>query len=132
MIMRLTLVLMGLFHLVNGIVMLVAPDQWYAMVPGAMQSGPMNHHFIADIGTAFLASGAGMMMNWRRGTVAAAFALAGATWPAMHALIHLWEWIANGIPADPRRIASDAIGVMLVSFLGFALAYVRARKDGVV
>ena len=132
MIMRLALVLLGFFHLVNGLVMLVAPDQWYAMVPGVVQSGPMNHHFIADIGMAFLASGAGMLMAWRTGAAAAAFALAGATFPALNALIHVWEWIADGIPADPQRMASDAILVMVVSFLGLALAWMRARQEGAV
>jgi uncharacterized membrane protein len=132
MIMRWALVLMGLFHLVNGIVMLAAPDQWYAMVPGAMQSAPLNHHFVADVGMAFLASGAGMMMAWRTGVAATAFALAGATFPALHALIHMREWIADGIPSDPKRLASDAILVMLVSFLGVALAWMRARREGIV
>lgn len=132
MIVRLMLVLLGFFHLVNGLVMLVAPDQWYAMVPGVVQSGPMNHHFVADVGMAFLASGAGLLMAWRRGATAAAFALAGATFPALHALVHVWEWIADGIPSDPKRMASDAILVMVVSFVGFALAWMRARREGAV
>lgn len=130
--MRILLVLLGLFHLVNGIFMLVAPDQWYAMVPGVVQTGPINHHFIADIGWAFVASGGFMLMAWRAGANAAAFTLAGATWPALHALVHVWEWIEHGVPGDPKRIVSDAIGVMAISFLGFALAWMRARKEGVV
>lgn len=128
--MRLGLVILGLFHLVNGVFMLAAPDQWYAMVPGVVQSGPMNHHFIADIGWAFFASGAGMLFAARAGAIAAAFALAGATWPALHALVHVWEWIEHGIPSDPKRIFSDAAGVMLISFLGFVLAWLNAKKEG--
>lgn len=130
--MRLMLVLLGLFHLGNGLFMVVAPGQWYAAVPGVVETGPMNHHFIVDIGLAFTASGTGMIAGSRGGAVASAIALAGATWPALHALFHLWEWIANGIPQNPRIMASDAIAVMLVSFLGFALAWARARDQGAV
>ena len=124
------LVLLGLFHLGNGLFMIAAPDSWYAAVPGVMQTGPMNHHFIVDIGLAFVASGAFMILGTRARL--AAFALAGATWPALHALFHVWEWIADGIPADPHILASDAVAVMGVSFLGFALAWMRARQEGVV
>ncbi len=129
---RLGLVLLGLFHLGNGLFMIVAPDSWYAAVPGVIQTGPMNHHFIVDIGLAFAASGVGMIAGWRMDPTAATFALAGATFPALHALFHVWEWIADGIPADPHILASDAVAVMGVSFLGFALAWMRARQEGVV
>ena len=66
-----------------------------------------------------------MMMALRAGRTAAAFALAGATWPALHALFHLWEWITEGVPADPQALISAAIGVMGVSFVGVALAVWR-------
>lgn len=126
------LAILGLFHLANGLFMLAAPDAWYAAVPGVIQSGPMNHHFIVDIGLAFTASGAFMILGWRAGMAAAALALAGATFPALHALFHVWEWIADGVPQDARIMASDLVAVMGVSFLGFALAWANARKQGVV
>ncbi len=129
MIVRVILALFGLFHLLGGLYMLVAPHEWYAGVPGVTATGPFNHHFITDIGFAFAASGVGMMMGFREGRTQAAFALAGATWPALHALFHLSEWISNGIPSDPRVLASETVGVMLVSFLGVALAALRLRGE---
>ena len=129
---RIGLILLGIFHAANGLTMLAAPDYWYASVPGVTASGPLNHHFVADIDMAFLASGAGLLMAIRTGPAAATFALAGAIFPALHALIHLWEWISGGIPADPQQVVSDAVAVMLVSFLGFWLALVWARREGVV
>ena len=112
--------------------MLVAPHEWYASVPGATETGPFNHHFITDIGFAFVASGVGMMLGLREGRSAASFALAGATWPALHALFHLWGWMSEGIPADTRVLVSDAVGVMVVSFVGVALAVLRLRSERVV
>jgi hypothetical protein len=124
--------LLGLFHLINGLWMLLAPESWYAAVPGVTLEGPFNHHFIGDIGFAFIASGAGMLMALRNGVAAAAFVLAGATWPALHACFHVWEWITDGLPSDPHILVSTGIGVIVVSFLGFALAWMRAKQEGVV
>ena len=129
---RIVLILLGIFHAANGLTMLAAPDYWYASVPGVTAHGPMNHHFVADIGMAFLASGIGLLMAIRTGSAAATFALAGAAFPALHALIHLWEWISDGIPSNLQQIASDALAVMAASFVGFWLAWIWAHREGVV
>ena len=129
---RWLLSLLGLFHLLGGLWMIATPMNWYMAVPGVVATGPMNHHFIVDIGFAFVASGAGMLMAFRKGVAAAAFVLAGATWPALHACFHVWEWIVDGLPSNPHILVSTGIGVIVVSFLGFALAWMRARQEGVV
>jgi hypothetical protein len=129
---RWLLCLLGLFHLLGGLWMIATPMNWYEAVPGVVATGPMNHHFIVDIGLAFVASGAGMLMARRKGVAAAAFVLAGATWPALHACFHVWEWVRNGLPSDPHILVSTGIGVIVVSFLGFALAWMRAKQEGVV
>jgi hypothetical protein len=126
---RVLLVLFGLVHLVNGLYMLIAPHTWYESVPGVTATGPFNHHFVTDIGFAFVASGVGMMMGFREGKTAAAFALAGATWPTLHALFHSWEWISQGVPADSRSMVSAAVGVMGVSFVGLVAAWLRMRTN---
>ena len=132
MISRSILGLLGLFHLVNGLWMLAAPNAWYWAVPGVNATGPINHHFITDIALAFLASGAFMAIGFRSRAVAAAFALAGATWPALHAVFHVWEWLADGFPRSAQIWVSEAFGVVFIGFLGLALAWSRARKEGVV
>jgi len=81
--------LVGLFHVANGLFMIGDAEDWYLTAPGVSQTGSMNHHFIVDIGLAFFASGAGMTIGLRKGRVAATFALAGATWPALRALFHI-------------------------------------------
>lgn len=129
---RAILLILGLFNLGNGLFMLDAPDQWYHTIPGVTASGPPNMHFIGDIGLAYMASGAGLIWGARNGALAAAFALAGATWPTLHALMHISEWMHHGFPSDPQAAMSEAVGVVAISFLGMAVAYVRARKEGVV
>ena len=44
--------IIGLALTANGLVMLLAPADWYAAIPGVPQSGPFNHHFVCDIGAA--------------------------------------------------------------------------------
>jgi len=122
------LVLLGFFHLANGLFMLFAPESWYAAVPGVSATGPMNHHFIQDIGFAFIASGTGLALGARQH--AAAFAVAGAVWPALHALLHVIGWLQMGFPADMNAALSEAVGVVLVGALGVFLAGMRIREKG--
>ncbi len=49
--------LVGLAMVVNGGVMLVVPATWYALVPGVAGTGPLNAHFVRDIGGAYLVAG---------------------------------------------------------------------------
>jgi hypothetical protein len=128
MVSRWILALLGLLHMANGLTMLLAPDAWYATVPGVAQTGPMNHHFIADIGLAFLASGASMAMALRRGRVAAGFALAGSVWPALHALFHIWEWLTDHVPGTTQMWVSEGFGVVFVGALGVTLAWVHFNR----
>lgn len=124
--------LLGLFHLINGLWMIAAPDAWYAAVPGVAMTGPANHHFIVDIGLAFVASGAGMLVGVRSSAWAATLALAGAVWPTLHALFHVTEWVEHGVPHNTHIAVSEGVGVMLIGFAGIALAWMRAKQEGVV
>jgi hypothetical protein len=129
MIVRALLVLLGLLHIVNGAFMLLAPGVWYTMVPGVIDTGPMNQHFVYDVGMAFVASGAMLALGARAATGAATFAIAGATWPALHALIHIWGWLTMGFPSDRQAAISEAVAVAGLGLLGVALAWLRAKGE---
>jgi hypothetical protein len=129
---RALLGLLGLVNLGNGLLMLAAPHHWYETVPGVAATGPFNHHFVIDIALAYIASGAFMLAAWRTGRSAAALALAGSAWPALHALFHIAEWLGSGFPADAMNAATQIVGVILVGLIGLALAFQSARKEGAV
>jgi hypothetical protein len=126
------LILLGAFAAANGLWMLASPDGWYAAIPGVTVTGPNNHHFVSDIGLAYVTSGVGMGFAARATAASAAFALAGATWPLMHAGLHVWGWMVHGFPTAPDIAISEAIGVVLIGVLGFVLALMNARKEGVL
>jgi hypothetical protein len=74
----------------NGGFMLAAPAPWYAMIPGVADTGPLNAHFIRDIGAAYLVAGGGLsaFLLDRRARPAA---LAACVFLSLHALVHLWD-----------------------------------------
>jgi hypothetical protein len=126
---RISLGAIGLGQFLNGLFMLVSPDQWYAMVPGVTMTGPLNRHFIVDIGLMFVLSGALLAAGSWSGKTPATLALVGATWPALHAFFHVWGWIVHGLPRSVGILLSDSIGVMLISWLGLGFAYLNARAQ---
>jgi len=125
---RLGLAVLGLFHLVNGFAMLLWPSAWAAQVVHLAVPDYLNLHFVVDIAMAFLASGAGLMLGARGG---ARWAAAGATWPALHALVHVRDWIVMGPPMATGDAWRDGVGVILVGALGVTLAWLRTRQGAV-
>ena len=128
MVVRLLLAVLGVFHLANGLVMLIAPGSWAASVVHLTAPDHLHFHFIADIGMAFVASGAGLLLGARRGAAAGVFAIAGATWPFLHALIHAREWLVDGPPKATGDLLSEGLAVILVGILGVVIAWMRFRK----
>jgi len=131
MLVRLILGVLGLFHLVNGLAMLVAPQAWAAAVVHLTTPGHLHAHFIADIGMAFAASGVGLLLGARRGGANATWAMAGATWPMLHALLHVKEWVLAGPPNMIGDLVSEGVGVILVGIVGVVAAWYRVRKGDV-
>ncbi len=128
MVVRILIAILGLFHLVQGLWMLGAPGNWAESVVHLSAPDHLHFHFIADIGMAFLASGVGLLLGARRGTVNGAWAVAGAAWPFLHALIHLHEWIMDGPPPMTGDLIKEGLGVILAGALGAWLAWTRFRQ----
>jgi hypothetical protein len=106
---RITLaIVLGLALAANGFLMLVDPAGWYAMVPGVPETGPLNAHFVRDIGAAYLVTGvaiAALALDAR----AAPAALAGALFLTLHALVHAFDAMAGRLHAD--HVLTDLVTV---------------------
>jgi uncharacterized protein YjeT (DUF2065 family) len=94
MIRRIVAWIVGLSLIANGLTMLAVPDAWYALVPGVPQTGPLNPHFVRDIGAAYLVAG-GAVVWFALDRAARSAALAGAAFLSIHAGIHLWDAVAG-------------------------------------
>ncbi len=132
MVVRGMLLILGAFHLLNGLWMLGEPAVWYATVPGVTATGPFNPHFITDIALAFVASGAGLILGATKRRWAASLAMAGATWPALHAFFHVWTWLSMGFPRALPVALSEVLGVVAIGALGALLAWLRVNQERVV
>ena len=106
--------------------MLVAPETFYWRTPGVALTGPYNSHFVRDAALAFLCSGGAI--GWGAAIWSRPLMIAGAAWPAAHALFHLQIWVARG--CAPDRVAFfDWIGVIAPAALAFGLALCAKPRD---
>jgi uncharacterized protein YjeT (DUF2065 family) len=118
--------MLGLGLAVNGLVMLGFPADWYATVPGVIDVGPFNAHFIRDIGVAYLVSGAALV--WLAITPAARpAAQAGAAFLALHAVVHVWDAAAGR--EHVHQLLIDLPTVFLPPALAIWIAFVPAGRD---
>jgi hypothetical protein len=113
--------LVALGSLGNGVWMLVSPSGWYETLPAAVPDfGPLNEHFIRDLGCMFCTWGA--LAIW--GAVSAAhrrFVLAVlASWYLMHAGVHVFDTATGRVGAEHWRI--DFPATYVPAFLLAALA----------
>lgn len=77
--------------LANGAVTVLAPERWWAGVPGVDETGPFNPHFVHDVGAAYVAAGLGLAWFAARPHERAA-ALVALGFLGLHAAFHLVEF----------------------------------------
>jgi hypothetical protein len=115
--------LLGAALAANGLFMLVDPAAWYATIPGVTMTGPLNPHFVRDIGCAYLVTGAGLAaaaMDER----ARAAAMAGGAFLALHALVHFGDWIGGRETFE--HLTHDLPGVFTPAAIALWLAWPRS------
>lgn len=117
----LTLILAALMA-ANGVYMLADPPGWYAAVPGVPDTGPLNVHFVRDIGIAYFTAGAALAWSafgagWRAAALAALF-IGG------HSLLHLGETILG---QHHDVIVNELVAVHLPAVLVLAISILRRR-----
>ncbi len=116
--------ILGLTNLANGLWMLLAPAGWYHDLPaGVPDTGPLNLHFVRDIGAAFTTIGlafcaAAPHAHRHRGVV-----LAAAAFSVLHGVIHVTDLAAGRLPA--HHWLTDLPGVFLPAVLLVVLALPR-------
>lgn len=108
----------------NGVYMFVDPPGWYAMVPGVPDTGPLNIHFVRDIGIAYFTAGAGLAWSalgagWRASALAALF-IGG------HALLHAGETVLGH---HHDVIVNELIAVHLPAVLAVVISALQYRTQ---
>jgi hypothetical protein len=107
----------------NGAYMFVDPPGWYAAVPGVPDTGPLNLHFVRDIGIAYFTAG-----------IAVAWSALGAGWRASalgalfvggHSLLHAGETVMGH---HHDVLLNELIGVHLPAVLTVVLSIWQRRS----
>jgi hypothetical protein len=118
--------ILGVLLAANGIAMLVGPAGWYAAVPGVTHTGPLNFHFVRDIGCAYLMAGGALVwlaINLRAWPAA----LTAAVFLTLHAAIHVAD-AAAGREAV-RQLLIELPGVFVPPTIALGLAWSGFSKE---
>ena len=107
----------------NGITMLAAPEYWYHLIPTVPFTGAFNPHFVRDIGCAYLTCGIAFLWFWRNPERERSAALLAGVFLGLHALLHVWDFIAARETLE--HIVADIPAVFLLPVLALWLAWPR-------
>jgi len=125
-------VVLGFFalgNLANGAWMLVDPVHWYQTLPaGVPDFGPLNEHFVRDIGCAFSLLGAGLALAalipaWR---LSACVAVTG--FYVLHAAVHVLDTVRGLVAPEHWLIDLPAVYAPAVILLGLTFVIARAAR----
>jgi hypothetical protein len=116
--MKILTLILGALMALNGVVMFVDPPGWYAAVPGVPDTGPLNLHFVRDIGIAYFTAGCALVWSalgagWRVSALAALF-LGG------HSLLHAGETMFGH---HHDVILNELLAVHTPAILAVAIAF---------
>jgi hypothetical protein len=123
-------IVLGIFalgNLANAIWMLADPAHWYFNLPAAVPDfGPLNEHFVRDIGCAFFVVGAALAVGafiprWRVAACAVS-----AVFYVLHALVHVVDTLRGLVGPEHWRI--DLPGVYISALLLVVLTWLVARR----
>ncbi|MDZ7669828.1 MAG: hypothetical protein U5Q16_10540 [Gammaproteobacteria bacterium] len=92
---RLALAVIAAFLAANGAFMLAMPTVWYYSIDSVPLSGPLNIHFVRDIGCAYLAASIGVMCAALRRDWLLPGGLTALVFIGGHALVHAVEALAG-------------------------------------
>jgi uncharacterized protein DUF4345 len=116
--------LFGLLNLANGFWMLVAPASWYHGLPAAVpDTGPLNLHFVRDIGAAFVTIGVALCVAAPGARRHPAVLRATALFYGLHALVHVADLCGGRLA--PAHWAVDFPGVFLPAIVLAVLSLPR-------
>jgi hypothetical protein len=125
--MRLLLWIFGLAGLANALWMLADPAGWYRDLPARVpDTGPLNLHFVRDIGCAYGAVGLAFCMAAETRALRRGALIVGAFFYGFHALLHVADIVAGRLPSEHWLI--DLPGVFVPALFLAALCLPRFRR----
>jgi hypothetical protein len=120
--------ILGILSGANALWMLAAPLHWYSQIPGVVESGPANVHFIRDIGCAFLVAALALLWFAVAPKRAWPAVLAGGAFLTLHSSIHVWDTLAGR--EHPHRLLAEIPTIILPALLTLWLGWPPGFASG--
>lgn len=124
-------IVFGLFalgSLGNGVWMLANPAHWYMTLPaGVPDFGPLNEHFVRDIGCAFSVLGVGLAIAAVVPRLRFAVCAATAGFYGLHAAVHVLDTLRGLV--GPEHWWIDLPGVYAPALILIAATWLVADRN---
>jgi len=115
----------------NGVWMLVDPAGWYVELPAAVpDTGPLNAHFVRDIGSAFVVMGAGLLVAAFRPALRLPLVLLTSLFYWLHALVHVTDTLSGRLSSSHWAIDFPGVYLPAIALAGVAAWLARSRETG--
>ena len=120
--------LLGAFgHLANGFWMLADPVGWYTTLPAAVPDfGPLNEHFVRDLGSTFTMLGLGLLWGAFRTGVRVPVMVLVTVFNGLHALVHVYD-TGRGL-VGPEHWSIDFPAIYLPTLVLLILTALLVRR----
>ncbi len=120
--------LFGSINILSALWMLIAPSNWYYhLLASVPEYGPLNIHFVRDIGCVFLLLGCGLIVG---GFLLMEFSLPLFTMNTLfymlHMFVHIYEVVSGRVRMEIFWV--DLPGIYVPALLTFILNIVLIRK----
>jgi hypothetical protein len=126
--MRAIFLFFAITNVANGLWMMVSPQSWYHDLPaGVPDTGPLNLHFVRDIGGAFLTIGVAFWLAASRPELRRGVLLFSTLFYVLHAAVHVLDLVTGHLHAEHWLI--DLPGVFLPAAVMVVLCLPRFWPD---
>jgi hypothetical protein len=112
---------LGVFLAGGALWQMMAPLAWYDAVPGVVQTGPFNAHFVRDIAAAYITVAAGLIAFAWRPSAGRPALMAAALFLVIHSGIHIFDALCGARPLQDTIRDFAAIHLVTLITLGLAL-----------
>lgn len=120
----------GAGNVLNAAWMLASPVSWYENLPaGIPDFGPMNEHFIRDLGAVFLMMGVGFIWGGFSKSVRIPVLALVTFWYAAHALIHVYDTARGLVPPSHWAMDFPAIYAPTIFLIVVLVMLTRSSRD---
>jgi hypothetical protein len=125
-----TLALFAAGNLLNALWMLASPWHWYYNLPANVPaSGPLNEHFVRDIGSIYLLIGVALAAAVVRRSLRVPAMILASAFYTLHALVHMYDSM-RGLFAPGHWWRYDLVPIYGATLLLLWLTARLARAEG--